>query len=80
MPCGRSACQQDWQLPVAFVYVAGAGLMSAGRAGWTAIESRVAPPSAAGWVVARTACQTGRPDLIRSPRLALAHVCDGMAW
>jgi hypothetical protein len=80
MPCGRSACQQDWQLPIAFVYVAGAGLRGAGRAGWTAIETRVALPYAAVWVVALTAWQAGRPDLIRSPRLVLAHVSESLAW
>jgi hypothetical protein len=39
---------------------------------------RVALTYAAAWVVALAAWQAGRPDLIRSPRLVLAHVWEGM--
>src|SRR5260221_170335 len=42
--------------------------------GWSAVEARVALTYAAVWVVALAAWQAGRPDLIRSPRLVLAHV------
>jgi hypothetical protein len=30
------------------------------------------------WVIALAAWQAWRPDLIRSPRLVLAHVWEGM--
>ncbi len=46
--------------------------------GWSAVETRVALTSAAVWVVALAAWQEGRPNLIRSPRLVLAHVWEGM--
>jgi hypothetical protein len=42
--------------------------------GWLAVEKRVALTYAAVWVIALAARQAGRPDLIRSPRLVLAHV------
>jgi transposase len=42
--------------------------------GWSAVETRVALTYAAVWVIALAAWQAGRPDLIRSPRLVLAHV------
>ncbi len=45
--------------------------------GWSAVETRVAPTYAAVWVIAIAACQAGRPDFIRSPRLVLAHVWEG---
>jgi hypothetical protein len=44
--------------------------------GWSAVETRVALTYAAGWVIALAAWQVGRPDLIRSPRLVLAHVWE----
>jgi transposase len=46
--------------------------------GWSALETRVALTYAAIWVVALAAWQEGRPDLIRSPRLVLAHVWEGV--
>jgi hypothetical protein len=47
--------------------------------GWSAVETRVALTSAAAvWVIALAAYQAGRPDLIRSPRLVLAPVWEGM--
>jgi transposase len=46
--------------------------------GWSAVETRVALTYAAVWVIALAAWQAGRPDLIRSPRLVLAHVWEGM--
>jgi hypothetical protein len=46
--------------------------------GWSAVETRVALTYAAVWVVALAAWQSGRPDLIRSPRLVLAPVWDGL--
>jgi transposase len=46
--------------------------------GWSAVETRVALTYAAVWVVALAAWQAGRPDLIRSPRLVLAHVWEGL--
>jgi len=46
--------------------------------GWSAIETRVALTYAAVWVIALAAWQAGRPNLIRSPRLVLAHVWEGM--
>jgi transposase len=45
--------------------------------GWPAVETRVALTYAAVWVIALAAWQAGRPDLIRSPRLVLAHVWEG---
>lgn len=33
---------------------------------------------AAVWVIALAAYQAGRPELIRSPRLVLAHVWEGI--
>jgi transposase len=42
--------------------------------GWSAVETRVALTYAAVWVIALAAWQAGRPELIRSPRLVLAHV------
>jgi transposase len=48
--------------------------------GWSAVETQVALTYAAVWVVALAAWQAGRPDLIRSPRLVLAHVWEGMEW
>jgi hypothetical protein len=46
--------------------------------GWSAVETRVALTYAATWVIALAAWQAQRPDLIRSPRLVLAHVWEGM--
>jgi hypothetical protein len=46
--------------------------------GWSAVETRVALTYAAVWVIALAAWQAGRPDLIRSPRLVLAHVWEGI--
>ena len=46
--------------------------------GWSAVETRVALTYAAVWVIALAAWQAGRPELIRSPRLVLAHVWEGM--
>jgi transposase len=46
--------------------------------GWSALETRVALTYAAVWVVALAAWQEGRPHLIRSPRLVLAHVWEGI--
>jgi hypothetical protein len=45
--------------------------------GWSAVETRVALSYAAVWVIALAAWQAGHPELIRSPRLVLAHVWDG---
>jgi hypothetical protein len=45
--------------------------------GWSAVETRVALTCAAVWVIALAAWQAGRPDLIRSSRLILAHVWEG---
>jgi transposase len=46
--------------------------------GWSAVETRVALTYAAVWVIALAAWQAGRPGLIRSPRLVLAHVWEGV--
>jgi transposase len=46
--------------------------------GWSAVETRVALTYAAVWVIALAAWQAGRPELIRSPCLVLAHVWEGM--
>jgi transposase len=46
--------------------------------GWSAVETRVALTHAAVWVIALAAWQAGRPELMRSPRLVLAHVWEGM--
>lgn len=46
--------------------------------GWSAVETRIALTYAAVWVIALSAWQAGRPDLIRSPRLVLAHVWEGV--
>ncbi len=46
--------------------------------GWSAVETRAALTYAAVWVIALVAWQAGRPELIRSPRLVLAHVWEGM--
>jgi transposase len=48
--------------------------------GWSAVETRVALTYAAVWVIALAAWQAGRPELIRSPRLVLAHVWEGVEW
>ncbi len=44
--------------------------------GWSALETRVALTYAAVWVIALAAWQAGRPELLRSPRLVLAHVWE----
>ena len=46
--------------------------------GWSAVETRVTLTYAAVWIIALAAWQAGRPDLIRSPRLVLAHVWEGV--
>jgi hypothetical protein len=46
--------------------------------GWSAVESRVALTYAAVWVSTLEAWPAGRPELIRSPRLVLDHVCEGI--
>jgi len=46
--------------------------------GWSAVETRVVLTYAAVWVIALAAWQAGRPELIRSPRLVLAHVMEGV--
>src|SRR5262249_10361047 len=46
--------------------------------GWSAVETRLALTYAAVWVIALAAWQVERPDLIRSPRLVLAHVWEGL--
>jgi transposase len=46
--------------------------------GWSAVETRVALTYAAVWVIALAAWQHGRPTFIRSPRLVLAHVWEGV--
>jgi hypothetical protein len=46
--------------------------------GWSTVEIRVALTYAAVWVIALSAWKAGRPDLIRSPRLVLAHVWEGV--
>jgi transposase len=46
--------------------------------GWAVVETRVALTYAAVWVIALAAWQAGRPELIRSPRLVLAHVWEGV--
>jgi transposase len=46
--------------------------------GWSAVETRVALTYAAVWVIAVAAYQAERPELIRSPRLVLAHVWEGV--
>jgi hypothetical protein len=48
--------------------------------GSSAVETRVALTYAAAWGIALAAWQAGRPDLIRSPRLVLAHVWEGMGF
>jgi hypothetical protein len=42
------------------------------------VETRVALTYAAVWVIALAAWQHGRPTFIRSPRLVLAHVWEGV--
>jgi hypothetical protein len=46
--------------------------------GWSAVATRVALTYAALWVIALAAYQADRPELIRSPRLVLAHVWEGL--
>jgi transposase len=46
--------------------------------GWSAVETRVALTYAAVWVIALAAWQAGRPELMRSARLVLAHVWEGV--
>ncbi|HEU5228233.1 MAG TPA: hypothetical protein VFV38_25710 [Ktedonobacteraceae bacterium] len=46
--------------------------------GWSAVATRVALTYAAVWVIALAAYQADRPELIRSPRLVLAHVWEGL--
>jgi hypothetical protein len=45
---------------------------------WSAVKTRVALTYAAVWVIALAAWQAGRLKLMRSPRLVLAHVWEGM--
>jgi transposase len=45
--------------------------------GWSAVETRVGLTYAAVWVIALAAWQAGRSELMRSPRLVLAHVWEG---
>jgi hypothetical protein len=45
-----------------------------------AVDTRVALTYAGVWVIALAAWQAGRPELIRSPRLVLAHVRERMEW
>jgi hypothetical protein len=46
--------------------------------GWSPVETRVVLTYAAVWVIALAAWQAGRPELIRSLRLVLAHVWEGL--
>jgi transposase len=46
--------------------------------GWSAVETRAALTYAAVWVIALAAWQAGRPEFMRSPRLVLAHVWEGV--
>jgi len=46
--------------------------------GWSALATRVALTDAAVWIVALAAWQAGYPEFMRSPRLVLAHVWEGM--
>jgi transposase len=46
--------------------------------GWSTVETRVALTYAAVWVIAIAAWQAGRPEFIRSPRLVLAHIWEGV--
>ena len=46
--------------------------------GWPAVATRVTLTYAVLWVIALAAYQAGRPELIRSPRLVLAHVKEDM--
>jgi hypothetical protein len=48
--------------------------------GWSAVAMRVALTYAAVWVIAFDAWQAGRPGLIRSPSLVVAHVWEGAEW
>ena len=48
--------------------------------GWSAVETRNALTYDAVWVSALAAYQAGRPDLIRSPRVVLAHVWEGWSF
>jgi hypothetical protein len=51
-------------------------LQRAAVLGWSAVETRVALTAAADGGITRAAWQAGRPELIRSPRLVLAHVWE----
>jgi len=46
--------------------------------GWSTIARQVALMYTATIIVALAAQQAGRPDLIRSPRLVLGHVWEGI--
>ncbi len=46
--------------------------------GWSAVATQAALTYAALWVIALAAWQAGRPELIRSPCLVLAHVWEGI--
>jgi hypothetical protein len=46
--------------------------------GWSAVETRVVLTYAVFGVIVLAAWQAGRPELIRSPRLVLAHVWEGV--
>jgi len=45
--------------------------------GWSEIASQVALTYAASVIVGLAAQQSGRPDLIRSPKRVLAHLWEG---
>ncbi len=46
--------------------------------GWHAVETQVALTYAAVWVIALAAWQAGHPELLRAPRLVLAHLWEGL--
>ncbi len=53
------------------------GLQPPPVSGWSAVMQRVALTYTASVVVALAAHHASRPDLIRSPKRVLAHLCEG---
>lgn len=46
--------------------------------GWSAVATQMDLTYAGLWVIALAAWQAGHPELIRAPRLVLAHIWEGV--
>ena len=70
----------NFYFPLTLALVASFSLLSPGIrtpwCGWSEIASQVALTYAASVIVGLAAQQSGRPDLIRSPKRVLAHLWE----